>query len=76
MEQLQNSYLSYGEASRFVEKANKALAESQNSVNQPVVTHSAPTGLSESLEKLAALHEKGLLSNDEFLAAKSKLLSD
>jgi len=66
----------YGEAAGFVDKANKALAESQNSNNQPGTTQGPPSGLSESLEKLAALHEKGLLSDDEFLAAKAKLLSD
>ena len=47
-----------------------------NSANLPSASEKAGSGadLVEQLEKLAALKEKGLLTEEEFSAAKTKLL--
>lgn len=40
----------------------------------PAATQSAPKSTAEELEKLAKLHKKGALTDDEFAAAKADLL--
>lgn len=62
----------YGEAERFVNNANKALSESTTSQAEP---KESSGNIAEELEKLAGLFEKGLLSQEEFLQAKQRLLS-
>lgn len=55
------------------EAAARAVAAQQ--VQQPVpAAASAPADPLAQLERLAQLHERGLLSADEFAAAKAKLL--
>ena len=45
-----------------------------DTVNGVVVAAPAPQGISSALEALAALHQKGALTDGEFAAAKAKLL--
>ncbi len=57
-----------------IETRGKALIESLSQSNRNVEAK-VPLGLSEELEKLAKLKEQGVLSNEEFAAAKAKLIS-
>ena len=45
-----------------------------DAVDGVVVAAPAPQGMSSELEALAALHQKGALTDSEFAAAKAKLL--
>ena len=63
----------YGESKPFVSKANQALSE-VSSVSNETQPKSADWDLGDSLTKMADLFEKGLLSKEEFLEAKKKLL--
>lgn len=63
----------YGQSKPFVAEANRALSEVSN-VNSESQPKSASGDLSDSLTKMADLFEKGLLSREEFLEAKKKLL--
>jgi len=60
------------------EAAARAVAAQQPVAPAPAVAPAAPAGggadALEQLERLAALHEKGMLSVEEFTAAKAKLL--
>jgi hypothetical protein len=57
-----------------IETRGKALIESLSPATKNVETK-VSLGLSEELEKLASLKEQGLLSDEEFAAAKAKLIS-
>lgn len=61
----------YGLAKGFVQKANSALAASRPSSTAP----SQDSQLAGELAKLAELFSKGLLTEEEFIAAKQKLIS-
>lgn len=63
----------YRESMPFVEKVNTELLRLMSSSAQPK-TKSGGGGLGESLEKIADLFDRGLLSEDEFLSAKRRLL--
>lgn len=66
----------------FVKSANATAGEIKayiddriSSLNTPNPSQKTEKSLSEKIGELAALREKGLLSDDEFAAAKAKLLS-
>lgn len=61
----------YGEAQTFVSQANQAMAKASSS--QP--PEESNNGLATELSRLADLFSKGLLSEEEFAAAKRKLIS-
>ena len=63
----------YGEAKPFVAQSNRALSEIVSSSAQPE-SKSGGGDLGESLAKIADLFDRGLLSEDEFLSAKRRLL--
>lgn len=54
------------EIKNFIDKAIRKLQASQ--------TTTVATSLAEEIQKLASLNEKGLLSDEEFQAAKRKLI--
>jgi hypothetical protein len=61
----------YGEAQSFVSQANQAIAKAGSSKPSAEIND----GLAAELSKLADLFSKGLLSEEEFAAAKRKLIS-
>lgn len=63
----------YKETVSAVEAFQKSLVDSALS---QIPTDGSPTTVSSELEKLVALKREGLLSDSEFAAAKSKLLSE
>jgi len=63
----------YGESKPFVSKANQALSDLNTSSADSSI-NAGGSDLGESLAKMADLFEKGLLSKEEFLEAKKKLL--
>jgi hypothetical protein len=63
----------YGEAKPFVSKANSALSQLSTAAVD-TGARSADPDLGDSLSKIAALFDKGLLSEEEFLTAKKKIL--
>lgn len=69
----------FGDAQRFAglfntaaKHAGSATAEGAPPTEQPPAA--APSGLTEKLASLAALHEQGVLSDDEFTQAKTAVL--
>lgn len=67
--------IQYGQSKPFVAQANRALADLNTSSAQGD-SKSDGGDLGESLAKIADLFDRGLLSEDEFLSAKRRLLED
>lgn len=59
-------------AQRFAEHASRKRAEA---VNSRGAVESAPVSVADEIQKLGALRESGLISDEEFAAQKAKLLS-
>jgi hypothetical protein len=62
----------YGDAERFVNNANSALSTAASKHGDSSTQRQS---LSDELQKLADLFEKGLLTQDEFQQAKQRLMS-
>lgn len=60
----------YKSAREMIDELKKMVADSQTQKTAPA----AMASISDELAKLGDLHSKGLLTDDEFLAAKAKLL--
>jgi hypothetical protein len=58
---------------QYNDQAQAAYAQTQ-AAPPPAPTAPAPTDSTAELERLAKLHESGALNDEEFAAAKSKLL--
>ena len=59
---------------QYNDQAQAAYAQTQAAPPQAAPAPAAPTDSTAELERLAKLHESGALTDEEFAAAKSKLL--
>src|SRR6266508_3640471 len=55
-------------------RAHVSSATAQATAGLPVAASELPSGIASALEKLARLHRDGAINDDEFVAAKRRLL--
>ena len=67
----ENFLVKYKEAGSVLAEAQAALAGGHSPTSAP---QAPPSSVADEIGKLAELHEKGLLSDEEFAAAKARLL--
>lgn len=66
----------YRSSKPLIDSLRKLISEYRRGGIQPQTTPAPQNDLSEELLRLSALRDKGVLSDDEFTAAKAKLLGD
>ena len=71
-----SSRVAYRQADKHAAKQEEAYAEQQAAAPAPAAAPAAPTQDDQmaQLQNLAALHTQGVLSDEEFAAAKAKAL--
>ncbi len=71
----ENSFLfAGGKANEDAEKIKSYIEKQIQKLRNPVIPKQDPTSLSSELEKLAELKSKGVLTDEEFQAAKKRLI--
>lgn len=70
-----NRAVERNEAEHQAQDAAAQQAAAQQAAAQPAAATPAADDITAQLEKLASLHTAGVLSDEEFAAAKAKLLS-